>query len=105
MPPWARVGSRIMSTSCSGSGQPIASATSFGEIKKASSRWVHHEIGLDSFRWQESYAAFTVDWRGVPIVKRYIADQEQHHRKRSFREELVAALDEAGIEYDPQYLD
>ena len=75
------------------------------EIKKASCRWVHHEIGLDSFLWQESYAAFTVDWRGVPIVQRYIANQEQHHRERSFREELVVALDEAGIEYDPQFLD
>jgi putative transposase len=75
------------------------------EIKKASSRWVHTEIGLDSFQWQESYAAFAVDWRGVPIVQRYIANQEAHHHTRSFREELVESLEKAGIEYDPQFLD
>jgi REP element-mobilizing transposase RayT len=75
------------------------------ETKKASTRWVHAEIGVASFAWQESYAAFTVDWRGIPIVRRYIANQEEHHRTRSFREELVTALEEAGIEYDPQFLD
>ena len=52
------------------------------EIKKASTRWVQNEIGMESFLWQESYAAFTVDWRGVPLVQRYIANQEQHHQVR-----------------------
>jgi REP element-mobilizing transposase RayT len=75
------------------------------EIKKASTRWVLAEIGVALFAWQESYAAFTVGWPGVPIVRRYIANQEEHHPTRSFREELVTALEEAGVEYDPQFLD
>jgi putative transposase len=75
------------------------------EIKKASTRWVHAEIGVSKFAWQESYAAFTVDWRGIPVVQRYIENQEEHHHGRSFRDELVASLDEAQIPYDPEYLD
>jgi REP element-mobilizing transposase RayT len=75
------------------------------EIKKASTRWVHAEIGVRSFAWQESYAAFTVDWRGIPTVQRYIKNQEEHHRRRSYRDELVASLKEAEIPYDPQYVD
>lgn len=75
------------------------------ELKKASSAWVHQEIGLPSFAWQEGYAAFTVSATSRNGVKHYIANQEEHHRVKSFREELIEMLNKAGIEYDPQYLD
>jgi putative transposase len=75
------------------------------ELKKASSAWVHDEIGLRAFAWQEGYAAFTVSATSREPVKHYIANQDEHHRVKSFREELVETLDKAGIEYDPQYLD
>jgi len=38
-------------------------------------------------------------------VKHYIANQEEHHRVKSFREELVEMLSKAGVEYDPKYLE
>lgn len=75
------------------------------ELKKASSVWVHEEIGLRAFSWQEGYAAFTVSATARKAVQNYIAHQEEHHRVKSFREELVEMLDKAGIEYDPSYLD
>lgn len=75
------------------------------EIKKASSIWVHEEIGLKSFVWQEGYAAFTVSAPSRQGVQKYIANQEEHHRRRSFREELISMLEQADIEYDPKYLD
>ncbi len=75
------------------------------ELKKASSTWVHHEIGLRAFAWQEGYAAFTVSATARESVKHYIANQEEHHRVKSFREELIEMLTKAGIEYDPKYLD
>jgi putative transposase len=75
------------------------------ELKKASSVWVHEQIGLPSFTWQEGYAAFTVSATARQAVQKYIANQEEHHRTRSLREELVVMLEMAGIEYDPQYLD
>lgn len=38
-------------------------------------------------------------------VQRYIAGQEEHHRRKTFREELVEMLKKAGVEYDERYLD
>ena len=75
------------------------------ELKKASSLWVHEQIGLGSFAWQEGYAAFTVSAPVRTAVQSYIAHQEGHHGTKSFREELIKMLNDAGIEYDPQYLD
>lgn len=75
------------------------------ELKKASSSWVHEEVGLGAFAWQEGYAAFSVSPTAREGVKHYIANQEEHHRVKTFREELVELLNKAGIEYDPNYLD
>ena len=75
------------------------------ELKKAASVWVHEEIGLKTFAWQEGYAAFTVSATAREAVQGHIANQEEHHRTRSFRDELIDMFDRAGIEYDPQYLD
>ena len=75
------------------------------ELKKASSAWVHEEVGLRAFAWQEGYAAFTVSATSREAVRSYIAHQEEHHRVKSFREELVEMLHKAGVEYDAKYLD
>jgi len=75
------------------------------ELKKASSAWVHEEIGMQRFAWQEGYAAFTVSPSARSEVQSYIARQEVHHRNRTFREELVEFLEKAGVDYDSRYLD
>jgi hypothetical protein len=75
------------------------------ELKKASSVWVHDQIGLQPFAWQEGYAAFTVSATSRQAVRSYIANQEEHHRGKTFAEELTEMLQRAGIEYDSKYLD
>ena len=75
------------------------------ELKKASSKWAHEQVSLPRFAWQEGYAAFTVSASGAEDVQQYIANQEEHHRKRSFREELKTMLDKSGVVYDERYLD
>jgi putative transposase len=75
------------------------------ELKKASSVWVHEQIGIRSFAWQEGYAAFTVGATARPAVREYIDNQEEHHRAKSYREELIEMLERVGIEHDPKYLD
>jgi REP element-mobilizing transposase RayT len=75
------------------------------ELKKSSSVWVHEQIGLRSFAWQEGYAAFTVSAPTRPAVRQYIANQEDHHRTRSSRDELLDLLAKAGIEYDARYFE
>jgi len=74
------------------------------ELKKASSIWVHEHAGLRPFGWQEGYAAFTVSATARDAVKKYIVNQGEHHRVKSFREELVEMLEKAGVTYDPKYL-
>jgi REP element-mobilizing transposase RayT len=75
------------------------------ELKNAASIWVHQEIGKADFGWQDGYGAFTVSPTARGSVQNYIANQQQYHRTRSFRDELVDFLEQAGVEYDPKYLD
>lgn len=74
------------------------------EIKHSSSQWVHEEIDVKAFAWQEGYGAFTVSVSHVPQVKRYIAQQAEHHRRRSFQEEYLEFLKQSGIEFDERFL-
>ena len=74
------------------------------EIKSASSRWVHEEIRLPTFAWQEGYGAFTVSASQCETVRRYIAGQEEHHRTHTFKEEYLEFLQKSGVIFDPRYL-
>jgi hypothetical protein len=56
------------------------------------------------FSWQEGYGAFSVSPSQVSAVKRYIQNQEEHHRKRNFEEEFVILLRSCGIEYDERFV-
>ncbi len=75
------------------------------ELKKAGSKWIHEEIGLKDFRWQEGYGAFSVSPNARDGVRRYIENQAEHHRTRTFREELIDFLEKAQVKYNPAYLD
>jgi REP element-mobilizing transposase RayT len=72
-------------------------------IKKASSKWVH-DLGLQTFRWQDGYSAFTVGQNGVEKVRQYIANQAEHHQRTTFEEEYHEFLNANGIKYDECYL-
>jgi putative transposase len=74
------------------------------EVKGGSSEWMHKEVGVVEFAWQEGYGAFTVSRSHLDEVSRYIANQEQHHRNSTFQDEYLALLIEHGVEYDEQYL-
>lgn len=73
------------------------------DMKKDSSTWAKDNFDR-SFTWQEGYAAFTVSPSATNSVKKYIANQEAHHAKYSFVDELKEMLEKAGIEYDEKYL-
>jgi putative transposase len=74
------------------------------EIKIASSKWVHQEIKMFTFSWQDGYGAFTVSPTGIDGVSKYIANQEEHHRVKTFEEEYREFLLKAGIEFDERFL-
>jgi REP element-mobilizing transposase RayT len=70
-------------------------------MKSNSSRFMKQ---LGRFSWQEGYAAFTVSASNLAAVKRYVRNQEAHHRKMSFEEEIFAFLKKHGVEFDPKYV-
>lgn len=74
-------------------------ANAVQKLKGGSSRWMGPE-----FSWQEGYGAFSVSPSQVAVVKKYIRDQKEHHRERSFEEEFTALLKSCGIEYDPRFV-
>ena len=63
------------------------------ELKKSSCVWMRQQIGARAFAWQEGYAAFTVSASARSVVQSYIANQEEHYCKKTFREELVEMLE------------
>ena len=75
------------------------------ELKKSSSTWITDAFAFRDFNWQEGYAAFTVSASARASVQNYIADQAEHHRHKSFRDELIEFLNKSEVEYDEAYLD
>jgi putative transposase len=83
----------------------LAIADVMEKVKANSSGWVKDRWpGHHQFYWQAGYAAFSVSKLNVEQAKRYIGNQEEHHRKVSFIEEVVAFLDRYGVEYDRRYV-
>ena len=74
-------------------------------LKGDSSKWIHEEFpSLHNFGWQDGYGAFTVSKSNIPSVIKYIQNQREHHRKKTFQEEFLEFLNANGIEYDERYL-
>ncbi len=82
----------------------IAVAKAVQLIKASFSKWVHEKTHNKLFAWQEAYAAFTIGISQVDATVRYIQNQEAHHAKEGFEEELVRFLKRHGIEYDQRYV-
>jgi REP element-mobilizing transposase RayT len=75
------------------------------EIKSGSTKWVHeHFKTLRHFHWQNGYGAFSVSQSQSNRVAAYIRNQEEHHRKRTFKQEFVSYLRANGIAYDERYI-
>jgi putative transposase len=73
------------------------------KVKTSTSKWLKTR-GVSEFAWQAGYGAFSIGASDTETTVRYIQNQEEHHRKVSFQEELRALLREAGIEFDERYV-
>jgi putative transposase len=75
------------------------------ELKKQSSKWFKELDGeYNIFSWQIGYGAFSVSGSKVETVKQYIINQEKHHIKKSFQEEIEEYIKQYDIiEYDAKY--
>ena len=79
-------------------------------LKANSSAWVKDQathLGnpmLGKFQWQGGYGAFSVSESQLDAVKEYIANQREHHRQMTFKEEYLAMLKKHHMEYDERFL-
>ena len=74
-------------------------------MKANSSGWVHRAFPDKSeFAWQSGYAAFTASQSGIDDLRRYIENQEEHHKEVSFQDEYRAFLRKNAIMFDEQYV-
>jgi len=74
-------------------------------LKGDSSKWIHDELGLaKNLGWQDGYGAFTVSKSNLIEVTRYIENQREHHRTKTFQEEYLDFLRKNGIQYNERYL-
>jgi REP element-mobilizing transposase RayT len=74
-------------------------------IKNNSSKWINDsKLIRGDFSWQEGYSAFSYSKSQLPTVIKYIQNQEQHHKKKTFLEEYKDFLKAFGIDYDERYI-
>jgi putative transposase len=75
------------------------------KIKANSSRWMKTKAPyLSEFRWQDGYAAFSVNPKGLERVTDYIRNQHAHHSKKTFKDEYIKILSEHQAEFNEKYL-
>jgi putative transposase len=76
------------------------------ELKKGSSKWMKTDEGanIKEFYWQNGYAGFSVCQSNWIDVRRYIEDQEEHHKKLSFQDELRQLFQRYEVEFDERYV-
>jgi putative transposase len=75
------------------------------DIKGNSSKWMNEKKFLKTkFEWQEGYGAFSYSKSQIKDVIAYIENQEQHHNKKTFKEEYLEFLQKFEVEYDEKYI-
>jgi putative transposase len=75
------------------------------DIKANSSKWINEKgFVLAKFQWQEGFGAFSYAQSQLDTVIAYINNQEQHHKKKTFRDEYMELLEKFDIGYDEKYL-
>jgi REP element-mobilizing transposase RayT len=75
------------------------------EIKTSSNSWIKEKrLSKFRFEWQKGYGAFTHSHSQIDNVVKYILNQEEHHKKKKFREEYWEMLEKNNVEFEQEYL-
>jgi len=74
------------------------------DLKANTSKWMKDELSIDDFEWQKGFGAFTVSYDRVEAIRKYIQNQKEHHRTKTFQEEYIEFLQRHVIEFQLEYL-
>jgi len=73
------------------------------EVKASATKWYKEKLRCN-FQWQQGYGVFSVSQSKADVVRQYIANQEEHHRHKTFQEEYREFLTSYGLTYDERYV-
>ena len=73
------------------------------KVKSESSKWIKTE-GVDDFYWQRGYGIFSLGFSSMDGLIKYIDNQEEHHKKKTFKEEYILFLEKYNVPYDEKYV-
>lgn len=83
----------------------ISPSSLMSDVKRSSSLWINrNNLVKGGFNWQHGYGAFSYSESHIDRIVKYINNQEEHHKKRSFIEEYKALLKEFQAEFDERYI-
>ena len=86
-------------------GRTVSVSEAVEEVKKHSSKWIKTQgPHFKGFAWQTGYGAFAVSESNVDAVLKYIADQQEHHRVKTFQDEYRVFLKKRALEFDERYV-
>jgi len=75
------------------------------EVKANSSKWINESSFFKGrFSWQEGFGAFSYSHSQLDTVIKYIQKQQEHHKKKTFREEYLEFLEKFKVDFDKRYL-
>lgn len=76
-----------------------------GAVKRESSKWIKTKgLVYSKFSWRDGYSAFSVGFREIPAVEKYIANQKEHHKKEIFEDEMRGFYRRYKIDFDEKYV-
>ena len=74
-------------------------------VKGKSSKYINdHQLTKYKFEWQEGYGVFSYSQSHIDAVYKYIANQEEHHKKQNFKDEYLSFLDKFNIKFDEKQI-
>jgi hypothetical protein len=72
------------------------------DIKANTTKWLREEVGVRFAGWQDGSGMFSISSTHLGPLKQYIATQEEHHRRVTFKEELLELFRKNGVDIDPR---
>jgi len=86
--------------------KPVVSISELMKTVKAkSSKYINdHRLTENRFEWQEGYGVFSYSQSHIDSVYKYIANQEEHHRKQTFKDEYLSFLGKFKVDYEERYI-
>ena len=76
-----------------------------GDAKRETSSWIKTKSPmLSKFGWQDGYSAFSLGYTQIPSVKKYIANQKEHHKQKLFEDEMRGFYRKYDMEFEERYV-